>query len=663
MPDLLSVTQTQVYRRIRGAIDMLPMVDTHVHLNALDPLAPDLAAVLYYHNYTPEILAAGAPQELARNDDAPALDRVRALGKELHRSPSSTHAWMLREVLRAAYGIEGALPQIDWEKAVALADSARRRPGRMRDICRLAGIHRILTHLPPRSLDALGCDDDIFVPLSDLSVPARLSTKALRDLEETTSASISKPSELRAAVVAHYKKAVTFGCRGARVNLNPGDPIARGSDAEVSAAFDRALSGAEGDPAALNAFLLDSAAVAAAESGMALQVFINGPYWNGFQFPSADEALVSRLMDYVSAHPRVNFEVYSHAAGLTQPLCIAAKYQPNLVLGGAWWFGQFPELMRTMYALRLEVLSPLKWTAFFSDARVAEWIIGKSALVRRELARVLTLKVLEGYLSEEETLPLARAVLHDNACRLYRLEAAPEPMAAQPTAVGMEPPYLRKLDERGGLTVWEVDGGYVRTHLDEEFTNFGQHYRFQFIPKDELWLDREGDPDEQSFFVEHLLVESRLMAKGMPYEKAIVEADRVERKHRRRAGDIARLTQHGKRLPNGEQAHKRLWKTLESGVSVWIVDGRMVRSVFDIDFTAGGHDYVYEFVPDNEVWIDDDVEEEERGYVLLHELHERNLMAKNWPYSRAHHDSSRIEYYCRQHPDELHDYLAEEGWA
>ena len=664
MPDLLAVTQTQVYRRIRAAIDALPLVDTHVHLHAPDPLAPDLAAVLYYHNYTPEILAAGAPPDLARNEDTPVLGRVCALGKELHRSPSSTHAWMLREVLRVAYGIEGALPQVDWEKAVALAASARKRPGRMRDICRMAGIHRILVHLPPKPLEALGCDDDLFVPLSDLSVSARLTPKTLRDMEETTSASITKPAELRAAVVAHFKKGAAVGCRGARVNLDPGSPFARGTEGEAAAAFDRALSGAAGDPGPLNAFLLDSAAVAAAEAGMALQVFVNGPHWNGIQFPSADESLVARLMDYVAVHPRVNFEVYSHSAGLMQALCIAAKYQPNVNLGGAWWFGQFPELMRTMYSLRLEVLSPLKWTGFFSDARVAEWIIGKSALVRRELARVLAIKVLEGYLTEEETLPLARAVLHDNACRLYRLEAAPEPMAAQPAAAdGMEPPYLRKLDDRGGVAVWEVDGGYVRTHLDEEFTNFGQHYRFPFIPKDELWLDREGDPDEQSFFVEHLLVERRLMAKGMPYEKAIVEADRVERKYRRRAGDIARLTQRGRRLPEGVQAHKRLWKTLENGVSVWIVDGRLVRSVFDIDFTAGGHDYVYEFVLENEVWIDDDVEEDERGFVLLHELHERNLMAKNWPYSKAHHDSSRIEYHCRQNPDELHDYLAEEGWA
>jgi hypothetical protein len=38
-------------------------------------------------------------------------------------------------------------------------------------------------------------------------------------------------------------------------------------------------------------------------------------------------------------------------------------------------------------------------------------------------------------------------------------------------------------------------------------------------------------------------------------------------------------------------------------------------------------------------------------------------MAGAWPYSTAHAESSRLEYHCRHHPDELHDALAEEGWA
>jgi hypothetical protein len=227
----------------------------------------------------------------------------------------------------------------------------------------------------------------------------------------------------------------------------------------------------------------------------------------------------------------------------------------------------------------------------------------------------------------------------------------------------LKAPYLRKGEVRGDIQVWIVDGAYLRGHIDEEFTNFGQHYRYPYIPEKEFWIDAEAEDDEQTFFIEHLLVEHRLMAKGASYAEAITEADRVERRERRRAGDVRKVTRRGKELPDPKAAHERLWKTLENGTQVWIVNGRLVRSVFDIDFTAGGHDHVYEFVPQGQVWIDGDIEEKERGFVLLHELHERNRMAEGMPYSKAHNESSRLEFRCRHHPDELHDALAAEGWA
>ncbi len=229
-------------------------------------------------------------------------------------------------------------------------------------------------------------------------------------------------------------------------------------------------------------------------------------------------------------------------------------------------------------------------------------------------------------------------------------------------AEALKPPYLENAGEMGELHAWIVDGKYVREHIDEEFTNFGHHFSFDFIPLKELWLDREAHPDERRFFMAHLLVERRLMAKGVEYDKALEEADRAERKERRRAGDVRVLTHGGKQLPDGRDVHVKLWKRLENSVTVWVVNGRLVRSVFDVDFTEGGHDHVYEFVPENEIWIDDDLDDAERGFVLLHEMHERNRMIAGWPYSKAHDESSRIEHGCRQHPDRLHEALAAEGW-
>ena len=212
------------------------------------------------------------------------------------------------------------------------------------------------------------------------------------------------------------------------------------------------------------------------------------------------------------------------------------------------------------------------------------------------------------------------------------------------------------------VEVWYVDGEYVRTYLDEEFTNFGQHYRFPFVPVGEFWIDEEGSRDEVDFFVGHLLVEHELMAKGKPYSEAIVEADKVEVSMRREQGDLERMKDPGRRLVDPRRAKLRLVKELESGVEVWLVDGRLVRSALDVDYTEGGHEYVYEFVPEGEVWIDNDVSWHERAFVILHELHERNRMAEGMPYSKAHAESSALELRCRRNPDELHDAMVAEGW-
>jgi hypothetical protein len=227
----------------------------------------------------------------------------------------------------------------------------------------------------------------------------------------------------------------------------------------------------------------------------------------------------------------------------------------------------------------------------------------------------------------------------------------------------LKPPYLQRDETRGDYQVWIVDGAYIRGHVDEEFTNFGQHYRYSYIPKGGFWIDKEAAHDERTFFIDHLLIEHELMWKGASYDDALTQADLVERRERRRAGDVRKVTHDGRELPDAATVHEHLWKKLENGVGIWIMNGRLVRSAFDIDFTAGGHDHVYEFIPEGEVWIDDAIEEKERGFVLLHELHERNRMAGGMAYGKAHAESSRLEFRCRHHPDELHDALSTEGWA
>lgn len=92
-----------------------------------------------------------------------------------------------------------------------------------------------------------------------------------------------------------------------------------------------------------------------------------------------------------------------------------------------------------------------------------------------------------------------------------------------------EEPYLEKYGELGPISIWIVDGEYVRNHIGIEFTNFGTGLAYEFIPADEFWLDDEADDDEYPFFVTNMETQYRAMQNGTSYDKALEVGDRRER--------------------------------------------------------------------------------------------------------------------------------------
>ncbi|PIR68473.1 hypothetical protein COU49_00850 [Candidatus Nomurabacteria bacterium CG10_big_fil_rev_8_21_14_0_10_35_16] len=222
--------------------------------------------------------------------------------------------------------------------------------------------------------------------------------------------------------------------------------------------------------------------------------------------------------------------------------------------------------------------------------------------------------------------------------------------------------YLKKVDQRGKISVWLVDGKKIRDNLDEEFTNFGQHFCFSYIPENEFWLDNEASPNEQAFFIDHLLVEKKLMESGISRMEAIDKANKKEAFERAKAGDLMTVKKNDGNLDMNKIHKQFLGKTNEK-ISIWLVDARLVRSTFDPNFTEGGHDLVYNYVPPKEVWIDDDIFPEERLFVLLHELFERELMKKGEKYQDAHKKASQLEWATRHNQQKLIEELKKLGWT
>jgi hypothetical protein len=222
-------------------------------------------------------------------------------------------------------------------------------------------------------------------------------------------------------------------------------------------------------------------------------------------------------------------------------------------------------------------------------------------------------------------------------------------------------PYVRGICEISGITVWLVDGEYVRKNICEDFVNYDHHHHLKFIPENEFWIAEGTSEEEIEFYTDRMLIEHRLISSGMGYDDACKKAANFEKRERAKSEMIKKLGQARENKQELiERVHKELLDKYSGRVKVWVVNGELVRSLFYTDFGGGGHDKVYHFIPDNEIWIDDDIAPEERKFIVLHELHERNLMSGGMDYPKAHKSATRVEDLCRHKTGETDDAISEE---
>jgi hypothetical protein len=84
-----------------------------------------------------------------------------------------------------------------------------------------------------------------------------------------------------------------------------------------------------------------------------------------------------------------------------------------------------------------------------------------------------------------------------------------------------------------GLTVYLVNGTYIRNHFDSDFSQGGNGFRYRWIPRREIWIDDQINPEDHPFIIFHECEEVELMRSGMSYDRAHNIAKRREDKLRR----------------------------------------------------------------------------------------------------------------------------------
>lgn len=201
------------------------------------------------------------------------------------------------------------------------------------------------------------------------------------------------------------------------------------------------------------------------------------------------------------------------------------------------------------------------------------------------------------------------------------------------------------LDVYGRYRLYLVNGETVRGLSKEanEFTDYGLHYNFpKIIPENEIWFDDITKKDELFFLIATAIYEQKLRDKGV--KNAYSKSLEYDKKLREIIDGPA--SPEKTNSPPPKKVYEKLYGIIkDEKISIWLVNGKIIRDLFKTDFIEGGNGYVYSWIPNDEIWIEDTIDTSEIPEVIIHEFVERTLMKyQNMSYTKAHPIASKVDF-------------------
>lgn len=169
-----------------------------------------------------------------------------------------------------------------------------------------------------------------------------------------------------------------------------------------------------------------------------------------------------------------------------------------------------------------------------------------------------------------------------------------------------------------------VDGFKIRNTTNTDFAGFATREYDLTIPRGVLWLEDYLKPEKDLFL--HIIKIEKKIPRFADARAFLQKEARAER-------------------PNPDFTKKR---ERRGRLTLLFVDGAIVRKYIDPYFFLGGHDLVYSYIPKNQIWIDDKNYPKDQPFTIIHELHERALMARGMDYNSAHDYAIAEERYHRR---------------
>jgi glucuronate isomerase len=418
---------SDVYKRLKTAIDDMELIDCHTHLRWHQPSAETLTDIFSYHYIATELVSAGMNPELI-NEDLPAKQQFLNATPYIPRIQNTTTWWGFMQICKHLFDFESET--INAQNAESLYENATKKlqqPNWYLNVLEQIKIRRaFLTNEFDEDLE--GYNKDVFIPalrvdgwinqITDVAVVQRLAACTNSDIHN-----LAAFKQAARQVAERFKG---YGAVSMAISLPPDFSLAPVADSAAESAFQKILAWKRLDDqevSSLRANIFYHLVELCQQFDYTFQLMLGvdrevyvSQKRDGF---STQLEMIKTFLDVLNRYPDVTFDFTILNTVLAHELAVVSKLFPNCVISGHWWYTFYPSLIKRILRERLEIIPYVKLNGLFTDAYYVEWCIAKVLVYKQALTEVLAGLVIEGYITEQIALEVAKGLLWENPRRNF----------------------------------------------------------------------------------------------------------------------------------------------------------------------------------------------------------------------------------------------------
>ena len=439
----------EINQRIKAEVEQISLVDTHEHImpeQERNEYAVDFGYLLAHYN-TSDLVSAGIPPRLMEavrlpmhryrlvhskrmkshrfipepeREDMSLEERWQAVETFWEAIRNTAYAKQTLITIRDIFGIDDLNRDTYLKLSQAIANS--RRPGWYRHVMR----EKANIAMSIIDVQFTDVDGELFAPVMRLdhfiSVQSR---QDLVSLEEESGIAIHSLDNLVKAMQMVMEKYHANGAVGIKSGLAyertlQYDKISRH---EAETAFNRIISHIGEGPSwleakALQDYMMHQVIQEAIELGLPVQIHTGLQEGNENIITNSNPThLINLFIEYREA----KFDLFHGGYPYVHEWVTLAKNFANVYADLCWVHIISPEVGRRLLHELIETVPGNKIMAFGGDEVTVEMAYGHSRMARQVVTRVLSEKVSEEYMKEDEAIVFAHAILRDNPMALFKL--------------------------------------------------------------------------------------------------------------------------------------------------------------------------------------------------------------------------------------------------